>query len=222
MSTDPVKESTHQEPSEELNAKASPSDQAAEETSADSAEFEAVSSADQENDDVIEEQDPLAQLQSQVQELQQNLLRKQADFDNFRKRMRREMEEAGNRALIRFVRPMLSELDNFGLAIDAANPEQFNDFALGVTMIKQNIDNHLSGSGIAAIPCEGIFDPAKHEVLSEVPNDDLPRGSIMEVFRQGYQLNDQIIRAAQVVVSKPSETVDTTAQNEINESEASE
>jgi len=142
-------------------------------------------------------------LARQVQELQERLIRQQAEFDNVRKRLRRDMEEAGTRALVRFVRPLLTELDNFDLAIQAATPERFNDFAMGVTMTKQNIDNTLASVGIEVIPNEGVFDPARHEVVQEIERDDLPRGTIVEVLRNGYQINQQVIRASQVLVARP-------------------
>ena len=65
----------------------------------------------------VTEEDRIAELEAQVSDLQQALLRTRADFDNIRKRLRREADEAGGRAVARFVRPMLSELDNFGHAI---------------------------------------------------------------------------------------------------------
>lgn len=141
-------------------------------------------------------------LRAQVQELQQRLIRQQADFDNIRKRLRRESEEAGTRAVVRFVRPMLTELDNFEHALLAANPEKFQDFAMGVTMIKTNLDGLLDGAGISQIPAEGIFDPARHEVLSEIEQADAERGTIVQVARTGYMCGDQVVRAAQVIVAK--------------------
>lgn len=147
--------------------------------------------------------DPLAALQEQVAELQARVLRERADFDNIRKRLRREAEEAGTRAVLRFVRPLLSELDNFQLALSAADPERFQDFVVGVSMIKNNLDNLLSQHCIEAIPCEGVFDPRWHEVMQEMEVPDRQRGEIIEVLRSGWKLGNQVVRAAQVIVARP-------------------
>jgi molecular chaperone GrpE len=144
-----------------------------------------------------------AALKNNVTEWKERCMRSQAEFDNVRKRLRKEADEAGTRAVARFVKPILTELDNLGRAVMAANPDAFGEFAQGVTMIQTNLLTALSGAGIEQIPCEGIFDPAVHEVLAEIEKNDVPKGTIVEVHRAGFKLKDQLIRAAQVVVAKP-------------------
>lgn len=149
-----------------------------------------------------------ARLREECQALKEQLLRERADFDNIRKRLRREAEEAGQRAVARFVRPMLLQLDNFALALEAANPEAFNDFAMGVTMIRDGLVSSLADAGITPVEEAGAFDPAVHEVVAEVPAD-APKGHIVAVQRRGYRMNDQLVRSAQVVVSAgPSEAAE--------------
>jgi molecular chaperone GrpE len=131
-------------------------------------------------------------------------LRNQAEFENIRKRLRKEADEAGVRGVVRAMKPLLNEIDNLGRAIDSATPETFAEFAQGVTMIRENLKNALFGQGIEAIACEGIFDPTVHEVIAEQESADVPKGTILQVFRAGYKLKDQLIRTAQVVVAKPS------------------
>ena len=145
---------------------------------------------------VVEEEDPLAVLRTECQGLKEQLLRERADFDNIRERLRREADEAGSRAVARFVRPVLLQLDNFSLALEAANPEAFMDFAMGVTMIRDGLLSALSDSGITPVETEGKFDPAQHEVVAEIPND-LPKGHIVTVQRGGYRMGNQLVRAAQ-------------------------
>ncbi len=136
-------------------------------------------------------------------EWKERCMRSQAEFENVRKRLRKEADEAGSRAVARFVKPILTELDNLERAVLAAKPEAFAEFAQGVTMIQTNLQAALRGAGIEAVVCEGIFDPAVHEVLAEAENGDVPKGTIVQVFRAGYRLKDQLVRAAQVVVAKP-------------------
>ena len=72
---------------------------------------------------------------------------------------------------------------------------------MGVTMIRDNLLSHLSGSGVEIIPCEGTFDPKWHEVIQEIPVPDQEKGTIVEIARQGYKIGDQVLRAAQVLVA---------------------
>lgn len=140
-------------------------------------------------------------LQHRLAEVSEQLLRERADFDNTRKRLRREADAAGARAVGRFVRPLLVELDNFGHALEAANPEKFQDFALGVTMIRENLVRLLGDHGVEPVSTEGRFDPAWHEVVAEVESE-AEKGTILDIQRQGYRMGDQVLRAAQVVVAK--------------------
>lgn len=139
----------------------------------------------------------------QAVEWKERCARQQAEFENVRKRLRKEADEAGSRAVARFVRPILDQLDNLDRAINAANPAAFNEFAMGVSMIRESLSGSLTASGIEAVASEGVFDPAVHEVLAEEERADLPKGTIVKVHRSGWKLKDQLIRAAQVVVAKP-------------------
>ena len=143
-------------------------------------------------------------LREELRELKERQLRAQADFDNARKRLRKEADEAGTRAVIRFVKPILDQLDNFARALSAAKPEAFAEFATGVAMIRENLGTVLAQAGIEPVAAEGVFDPAVHEVIAEVPRGDVPKGTIVEIHRPGYRLKHQLVRAAQVVVAKPA------------------
>lgn len=143
------------------------------------------------------------QLKRDALEWKERCVRQQAEFENVRKRLRKEADESGTRATARTVKPVLTEIDNLERAISAANPAAFSDFAQGVTMINENLKSALAGLGLERIACEGIFDPAVHEVLAEQETADQPRGSIVQVHRSGWKLKDQLVRAAQVVVARP-------------------
>jgi molecular chaperone GrpE len=143
------------------------------------------------------------QLRREVVEWKERCVRSQAEFENVRKRLRKEADEAGTRAMARFAKPVLGEIDNLERAIAAAKPEAFSDFAQGVSMIQENFRTALAGLGIESVPCEGVFDPAVHEVLAEEEDATLPRGQIIKVHRRGYRLKNQLVRAAQVVVARP-------------------
>ena len=143
------------------------------------------------------------QFKRDVLEWKERCMRQQAEFENVRRRLRKEADEAASRATARTVKPILTEIDNLERAISVAHPDAFSEFAQGVTMIAENLKASLAGMGMEAVPSEGVFDPAVHEVLAEQESADLPRGTIMQVHRRGWKLKDQLVRAAQVVVSRP-------------------
>jgi molecular chaperone GrpE len=142
-------------------------------------------------------------LRAEVAEWKERCVRGQAEFDNARKRLRKEADEAGTRAVARFVKPILNELDNLERALESAKPEAVAEFVQGVTMIRENLRAALANAGIEEVPTDGAFDPALHEAIAEVERDDLPRGHIAQVHRAGFRLKDQLVRTAQVVVAKP-------------------
>ncbi|MEK7414363.1 MAG: nucleotide exchange factor GrpE, partial [Planctomycetota bacterium] len=80
----------------------------------------------------------LETLQLQLVEWKERCVRQQAEFENVRKRLRKEVDEAGSRAVARFVRPLLDQFDNLDRALAAASPESFAEFAKGVTMIRES------------------------------------------------------------------------------------
>lgn len=129
-------------------------------------------------------------------------MRQQAEFENVRKRLRKDADEARSRGIASFVRPILDQLDNLERALATATPETFNEFAQGVTMIRESLRATLSAAGIEQIACEGVFDPSVHEVLAEEVREGATKGSIVLTHRSGWKLKDQLIRSAQVVVAK--------------------
>lgn len=138
----------------------------------------------------------------QVLEWKERCMRQQAEFENVRKRLRKEADESRSRGIAHFVRPILDQLDNLDRALAAATPETFNEFAQGVTMIRESLRASLTAAGIEPVPGEGVFDPAVHEVLAEEAREGLAKGSIVLTHRSGWKLKDQLIRSAQVVVAK--------------------
>ncbi len=160
--------------------------------------------ADASAEDMVIPATEFAALKREATEWKERCARSQAEFDNVRKRLRKEADEAGTRGVVRFVKPILGELDNLGRALASANPESFVEFAQGVSMIQSSLQSVLANAGIESIPCEGLFDPAVHEAIAEQASD-LPRGTIVQVHRPGYRLKEQLVRAAQVVVSKGAE-----------------
>jgi len=156
---------------------------------------------------------------SKKDDYQDNFLRLQAEFDNFRKRSAKERQEFIKYANESMVLELIGMLDNFERSIKAADEKQ--DFKLlhqGVDMISKELHKLLSEKGLKRIMSVGEkFDPHKHEAFEVVESEEAEDGEILEEFQAGYMLNDRIIRAAKVKVVKKKADVE--KQEETKEEE---
>lgn len=137
--------------------------------------------------------------------LRDMLVRSTADFDNFRKRVIREKEEARKTANADLVSALIPVLDTMALAMTSArqhHPEATGVID-GVDMIVNQFKNVLKSSGVEEIvPQPGAdFDPNIHESITSQPSDTIEEGKITTVARTGYTLNGRLIRAASVILS---------------------
>ena len=144
----------------------------------------------------------IAQQEQQIAELQNRLLRLQADFDNFRKRNNEERERLGRYVTGQVAREFLKVLDNFERA-EASLKTSKDDNALQVGMekIHKQFEKALQTLHIEEIPAEGKpFDPNIHEAVMQGSNPDLPDESIDLVLEKGYKIGDDVIRHSKVRV----------------------
>jgi molecular chaperone GrpE len=148
-------------------------------------------------------QEELERLQRELTEAQNQVLRAQAEFDNFRKRMRREMDEERRFAAAPFLRDLFPALDNLQRAVEAAEKsESGSGLVQGVKMVVQQITQALEQHGCRRIPAVGeAFDPHVHEAITQQPSNDQPAGVILLETQPGYQLHDRVLRPSQVIVS---------------------
>jgi molecular chaperone GrpE len=174
----------------------------AEETAADTAEqTEAV--ADQEA--APDSEEIIAKLTEENAELNDRLLRKAAEFDNYRKRMIREKQEAFDYANAALLGDLLDSLDNFDRALDAASQTtDIKTVVLGIQMIKKQLVSmletkyNMTGYGEPG----DLFNPDEHEALTSVPGK-VAEPVLAEVYLKGYKLKDRVIRHAKVMVNMP-------------------
>lgn len=138
--------------------------------------------------------------------LRDQLLRTAADFDNFRKRARREQEDSHKRGKQEVVKDLLPVFDNLARAVQHA--EQAVDaktVAEGVGMVIKQFESTLERMGIKRVPTVGApFDPAIHEAIQHIESPDQPAGVVLHEVQAGYTFGDGLLRAAMVVVSKGS------------------
>jgi molecular chaperone GrpE len=150
------------------------------------------------------EQDPVSSLTAQLKEEQNRSLRIQADMENLRKRMRREMEEDRKFAALPLLRDLLPVIDNLNRAIGSVSPDESSTGLLeGVKMVEQQLRGVLQNHNCQVIDAEGqAFNPNWHEAILEQPSAEHPKGTVLQVTQTGYRLHDRVIRPSQVIVSK--------------------
>jgi molecular chaperone GrpE len=133
-----------------------------------------------------------------------DLRRLQAEFDNYRKRMMREQTARVASASQALVARLLPVLDNFELAVSAA--EQSRDFdrmLKGVEMVFGELREVLQSEGLVRIEAEGKpFDPERHEAVVAVEQEGAEPGTVVDVVRTGYELRGKVLRPAMVKVAK--------------------
>ena len=155
----------------------------------------------------------LAELQNRATKADENwerLLRTTADFDNFKKRAAREKIEAAQYATFSLLQKVLPVLDNFEMALAAAQNakgEKLASLQSGVAMIQQQLKNALVETGLEEIDATGQpFDPNFHEAVSQQESADVADGHVLQQLRKGYKFKDRLLRPATVIVAnKPAE-----------------
>ncbi len=144
-----------------------------------------------------------------IAELQDMLLRTAADFDNYKKRVAREKQDAAKYGSESILQRLIPVLDNFEMAAAAAGDGQtasVQSLQTGVNMILQQLKSALKDLGLEPIEAVGQkFDPNIHEALSQQETPEVPEGQVVQQLRRGYRLRDRLLRPAGVVVAKAPE-----------------
>jgi molecular chaperone GrpE len=135
-------------------------------------------------------------------DLRERLLRLQADFENFKKRIDRERFDHFRYATFELVGRILPVLDNFERAITAARPGVPGDALIeGVTLIQRQLLAELETEGLRGMGSVGeVFDPERHEAVATDPDSPYPPHTVTHVFQRGYFLHDRVLRPALVRV----------------------
>ena len=178
-----------------------------EETMADAATEEAEANADTEasDDAIVDEQDPLATAQAEIEQLKTQILYKTAEFDNYRKRTLKEKAELILNGGEKAVSAILPVIDDMERAIE--NGQKTDDPSVlreGMELIYQKFVKALEGLGVKKIETtDADFDTDLHEAVAMVPGmGDDKKGKVIDCLQTGYQLNDKVIRHAKVAVGQ--------------------
>jgi molecular chaperone GrpE len=150
----------------------------------------------------------LKRVETEIADLKDRLARRQADFENYRKRVERERSDTYERAVVEIAAKLLPVLDNLKRALDvesnveSAESDEFRHFLSGVDLIFKQLTGVLEALGVKPITAVGArFDPHIHEAVVSEPTDEYEPDTVMQEIIQGYRMGDKLIRPALVKVA---------------------
>lgn len=147
--------------------------------------------------------DPLAELRRERDEYYDLLLRKTAEFENFRKRIERERREMTEQAAAGLIEELLPLVDDLERALQADPTSGADAYRTGVEIIYKQLLELLRKRGVTAIEAVGAdFDPHVHQAVDQAVSADHREGEVMAELRRGYLLGDRLLRPAMVRVAK--------------------
>jgi len=177
-------------------------------------EIEEVESNDSvnENEEGSDEKvvDPLEDAKNDAAHWKDIAARNQAELDNYRKRMAREKSDAIRFANASLLSELLPVIDNFQMGLSAAmNEDPDSIISKGMEMVQKQLEEFFTSQGAIPVSAEGNeFNPNLHEAISQETSDTIPEGHVISEIRKGYTLNERLLRAANVIVSKGPENTD--------------
>lgn len=149
--------------------------------------------------------DPLEAAKQEIAKLKDAWMRSAADFDNFRKRSRKEVDDAKKSGREDLLKELLPVFDNLDRAIvSSATAQDVKTVSDGLQMVLKQFEASLGRAGITRVKSVGLpFDPSQHEAIQQVETDEHPAGTVMAEIQPAYMQGDRLVRAAMVVVAKP-------------------
>ena len=210
-----MKHEKHEQTEEKVNeSEQNTAEQASEKTEGGEAQTaessENAASAESKEAEPAKEKTPeerIAELEKENADLKDQLLRRAADFDNYRKRMMQEKQDAFDYGNANLLKDLLDSLDNFDRTLDAAkDAKDAKSIADGIRMINKSLVSMLENKyNLAAFGKEGdAFDPDLHEAIG-MQEGKVKKEELAAVYLKGYKLKDKVIRHAKVMVVKPAE-----------------
>ena len=142
----------------------------------------------------------LEALRRERDELKEQLLRRRAEFENFRKRVERERQQAGTEAVAAVLKAIVPVLDNLDRALEAEGTDA--SLREGVELTRRELLAILESQGVTTEDPQGKpFDPERHQALAHEPVPGVAEGTVVEVYRKGYSYRDRLLRPALVKVA---------------------
>jgi molecular chaperone GrpE len=145
----------------------------------------------------------LATLKRERDDYYDRLLRKTAEFDNYRKRVERERREQADEKVTNLLIDLLAVVDDFELALEADAGEDASAYQRGIELIHAKLQDLLKRHGVRPIQALGTdFDPNRHQAVMHETSPDHREGEVIGELRRGYTIGDRLLRPAMVKVAK--------------------
>lgn len=201
-------------------------DAAAEETAEEPTEAHGNAAPKDYQEKIDELSEKVEALEEERDELNDRVLRKAAEFENYRRRMDREKQRRYESGMLEVIEPVLEVLDDFERSIDAAEEledsqdaeKAYESLKGGVEMVFRKFRDTLKNLGVEPIEAEGEpFDETLHEAMMRQPSEETAPGTVLQEIRKGYRMEERVIRHSRVVVaSEPSDDEEATDENGID------
>jgi len=144
----------------------------------------------------------LSKLTSDLDDLRQTLLRRQADFDNYRKRIEKERSEDSKRSTARVIEGLIPVIDSFENALAAHREAEYETYRKGFELIYKQLLDNLTRLGAERMdPVGKPFDPHLHQAVDRAETTEHADGTILQVFQPGYVFHGRVLRPAMVRVA---------------------
>jgi molecular chaperone GrpE len=144
----------------------------------------------------------MAKLTADLEALRQSMLRSQADFANYRKRVEKERSEESKRATGRVIEGLIPIIDGFEQALAAHREAEYENYRKGFELIYKQLVENLAKLGVERIdPAGKSFDPHLHQAVERAETTDYLDGTILHVFQPGYVFHGRVLRPAMVRVA---------------------
>jgi molecular chaperone GrpE len=135
------------------------------------------------------------------QDMKEQLMRLAAEFDNYKKRTRKDVDNAKNVGMAEIMKDLLPVVDEFYMASVAAQKSQDKPLAKGIEMLYSNFISALKKRGLKEIHSKGTFDPYVHEIIMTREEEGKKAGTILEVTKPGYMMNEILLRPVSVIIA---------------------
>jgi molecular chaperone GrpE len=144
----------------------------------------------------------IKKLSAELDDLRQTFLRRQADFDNYRKRVEKERAEESKRATARVIESLIPVVDGFEHALAAHKDDEYAGYRKGFELIYKQLLDHFAKLGVERIePLGKPFDPHMHQAMDRTETTEHADGTILEVFQPAYVYHGRVLRPAMVRVA---------------------
>lgn len=144
----------------------------------------------------------IGKLAKDLEDLRQTLLRRQADFDNYRKRVEKERSEDSRRSTARVIEGLIPVVDSFDQALASHREPEYANYRKGFELIHKQLIDNIAKLGAERIDPLGMtFDPHMHQAMDRTETTEHDDGTIVQVFQPGYVFHGRVLRPAMVRVA---------------------